>query len=332
MIDVRVRALESMELTPNDSPGAVYEFDSVSITSLPGMTMGSTAASEVDLDTQSTAEELKALLFQDIDLKKLFDIAFEQLDSSRFARNFARLLRQYSQDLSREALTAPQKQVAVFVKQKAGYVSHLIAESYDPANSRLMLPSEDADLERNKRLRQFVEGQLPSQIYDRENADNDGDSDTDDAENRVDVVLNDVRQFLTAGTAFVNLRTRFREFLFQPRAGIAASMDLKNKGPSGVMQESPLLIERQDSNRSEPWGLTHQMGIAIGRWILSWEPLCLSASNCLSIYSKAEEKVPVGHQRLFYTCVSGETLTFCLFHATNYLALRPQITRRLPGT
>jgi hypothetical protein len=186
------------------------------------MTTGSTAASGIDLNTQGRVEGFVVLLFQDPMLKGLFDVAFQILESRRFACNFTRLLHQYSQDLSKEACTLPQKQAALFVKQKARYTSSLITENYDPVHSRLALPLEDPDLGREKQLKRFLAGHLLQPVPDLEEENDEGDdggTEVDDGGNEVDdvgdiadVVLDDLRQFLMAGNAFENLRKRFRGF------------------------------------------------------------------------------------------------------------------------
>jgi hypothetical protein len=169
--------------------------DASSIASLPSLTVGSTAASDINTTAQNIVEEFVALLFKDDDWKHLFESAFQILESRRFSRNFTRLLRQYSQDLMSDARTSPQREAALFVKQKARYISSLIVESYDPINSRLLLPLDNEEQEREKQLTRYLAGEWPAPnvkhgFRDRDESDDDM-SDIEDAENIAHIILVD---------------------------------------------------------------------------------------------------------------------------------------------
>jgi hypothetical protein len=229
--------LTESEVDPAGSGADVLE--SESIVSLPGWTMGSTATDGTNALAKTGIEELMELFQDDVELRNLFFTASEILTVERFSRNLTRLLKQYAQDLLKEAENKAEKEAAYFLKQQARHISRLITEACDATTQRFILPQDSSEMKSAKQfhLDPYLAGYRPKPVQELSSAghdDDEKDGDNDEVfgiDDQITVVkIQELRRFFISGYPFQNFRNKLRDFLYPKKSSKTTASDGQKSG------------------------------------------------------------------------------------------------------
>lgn len=179
--------------------------------------------------------KLVDLLQNDDELAVLYPKAMLKLRNSRFQRNFARFLKQYSNNLEKEATNKLQRQAVGFIRHCARRTAREVAEKVQPRGSdHDMSRPGGEEISKELELNEWIESQNwhqnPSQSglegleNDRKPDDeaspkDDGLFDESDssASSEIDGYsirsLREIEHFLVSSQAFLTLRKEFRQWL-----------------------------------------------------------------------------------------------------------------------
>lgn len=166
--------------------------------------------------------QLVQLLWDDEELQILYRqvIQCASIGLHRFTRNFRRLLQRYSKDLKEEASESLEYQAAGFLRIKAGEVAKAIAAKQDMT---VDTPKKD---EQSSSQQQEIGTASDSEESDQE--------DLPPQQASIESLVS-VKEFLTQGTAFRNLKTNFETFI--RRAGTKSELGVESEQENKMMPE-----------------------------------------------------------------------------------------------
>ena len=166
------------------------------------------------------ADEFVSLLLDDVELQKLFRIAFKRTKArEKFVIKFRMLLKIFGNELKREAQNVLHEAVAGLAQAKATYVANEIQRWYQ---------LDDGQREKATGRSERVETMLvsraePADFPDRHNYANDSDSsnnaefaaeDHPGHDQKQHVSLKELKDFMISSQAFTNLQNAFRRMVY----------------------------------------------------------------------------------------------------------------------
>ena len=207
-----------------------------SLSSIPGLTSGSTLSTVSSQEALGAAEELAILLLQDEDLKPLYEKALERMEINKFKRNLTKLLGTFAIDLLREAGNGMQRSAAQFVKERTEYVTSCIGNYYALGRDETSEHMDALKMQASQR-EGVIEGYLEQQILYNNRAidfsaapeikevgqsekEPESDESLPDLGDRSQLRnLDGVKNFILDSSAIMNLRENLRRFVFGEHDG-----------------------------------------------------------------------------------------------------------------
>jgi len=243
--------------------------------------------------------ELVALLIENTHLQNLYPTLFQTYEFGDFRLELRRLLRNFSEDLSKEASTPIEVECARFVSQQRRRVSHAIGQEvfgwkeqslFGSVNQRQNVDSRDR-IERH--LREVTaskggtgEARQHEQVLDDESSE-------DEKEPRSFFNLNRVENFLLQSRAFMRLRNSIKELTLKVEV---SSMEEKNATVREVNRTNDCSIG--DTTDVEILSVTAP----------SLDKPTMAQRFHWSILKRSRPTVTVGHRRLEWKCDCGTPL------------------------
>ncbi|KAK7968960.1 hypothetical protein PG988_008033 [Apiospora saccharicola] len=180
--------------------------------------------------------ELATFLWEDSELRSLFESANDKVGQGRFIRNCRRLLGRFGQSLRAEATSDLQHQLAIFVRRRAGQTAIELGEQLTsterPREDKTPLPENSALFNRWLESQAFIKPEASGaerNIFQEQNNDDNTDYDSDDQLSRPDsdeadnanlfpsTALGAVKEFLISSQALSELRNALRQWLDSER-------------------------------------------------------------------------------------------------------------------
>jgi hypothetical protein len=249
----------------------------------------STAVSGNSLLTQtemeSAIDELVSIFFEDQNMNLLYQVAVgdRRIGPERFARNFRRLLKLFSDDLKNEALVSFDMELANLVQSKAGLVANTIRDRIkliydDPSDLSTTDVSEKPiqDLEKDR----CPDHTSTEDMDITDDTDSDGDEVAERAHERFAVLVSRGRGFIEESNAFKKLRKDLEKFVFP------------------ALEEVPK-VKPESANEHQP-APSDPIGISPTR---SERKYYLTLQRFLSRIGLQESSIPPHHRRLRWTNV-----------------------------
>lgn len=290
---------------------------------VPSMTSDSTLSSfGLLLNKSEFTDELVHILLQDNELRALFST--RRVPPDKLERKYVSIFRQFSEDLRQEATNRNELAFVRFVKRKARSISYTIVSALDPTRNDGMSLLEKLSQQHEQR-QQTLEYYLQSfevpgnaaestasvetkpenlPLEDSPPVDVD-DSLSDDEEHGGLPVLSQMKQFFMKSQAFETLQMRLKEVL---DLGRKAQLEL---GQGSEQEPNPTHLPGAHDLRRYSMG---ERLSAIESWlgnILGFVGIgqtTVSFLTHLIINSILRPKIPPGHRRITWVCVSHLSL------------------------
>ncbi|KAF4234051.1 hypothetical protein CNMCM6457_004200 [Aspergillus fumigatiaffinis] len=202
----------------------------------------------------SAIGELVSIFFEDQNMNLLYQVAVgdRRIGPERFARNFRRLLKLFSDGLKDEAQDSFDMELANLVQSKAGLVANTIRDKIkliydDPRDLSTTDMSE-------KPIQDMEKDRLPDHtstvdMDDTDDTDSDGDVAAERAHERFAVLVSRGRSFIEESNAFKKLRKDLEKFVFPALEEVPQvkpeSANEHHPAPSDPIGISPARSERK---------------------------------------------------------------------------------------
>jgi hypothetical protein len=241
---------------------------------------------------ETATRELLHIFLEDQALVCLYAVAIERVDigPARLRRNIGRLMKAFARDLRSEAEQELEILAARLVSAKRSYVAQAIIDRYE------VRPS----------LQSVSHAQSPPRIHQREDSsDEEGEeADEEKTEEAVDEdLIEDLlafRQFLAAGEAFANFRSKLEAFVL-PKSTEVRTETIAEDLPSG-----------QEATSSSGTGLSMRAPDGTAEQEVPptvFAKIRKTTARLLAAVGLLEPPLDCGWVRLRWQCVSGQTVS-----------------------
>ncbi|KAI4137171.1 MAG: hypothetical protein L6R39_007436, partial [Caloplaca ligustica] len=289
------------------------------IESLPSLTAGSSCSSADSIaELQSAVQEFADLLLKDESLTPLYVQALERVDTAKFERNFARLLKNFAADLRAEAVSVVEISAVQFVGARAKNIAGCMGMELDPtrrAESERMHEFVMDAHERGEKVEMYLRRQVmysnPSEInFSTESKDadypcheSDSDSDKDDLEPQAPPSLRNlvgVKDFIVASAALANLRRSFRQFASQGQRKVQVPREITASSliPHGETTGHDSLTSESESESVVSLRNGQSMPFTMTGFF----------KQAAEFLEPSETPLRPGYTRIRWTCVCGANL------------------------
>ncbi|KAJ3495974.1 hypothetical protein NLG97_g3002 [Lecanicillium saksenae] len=305
------------------------------------VSLPSSVSSFADLVSIAVPEWVRLLLDDEV-MKELFPIALSKVGPQRFSRNFARFLKNYSQNLKAEVSSEIQRQAPHFVHQSADRTATEITRVLLSTQNAPTPWSQVKNIEKAEQIDHWLASQRAigkNAEVSKEGADIGTSTEMDDSDEPQLQNLNEVKEFMVSAAAFTNLRLEFRSWLKLDQ--IEVEEEEKSNEQSEAIEASDQAGEILNKDHSENESDNEQSGEestdsiratinqlsflpADGTTMISESSYSTKLHTSIEVTAKEEkwtfgwwERLKAafsppkpGYKRIFYSCSCGDITYF----------------------